>query len=288
MDADLTEMEGSVIGLTSDEAKQADVRLKGKVGRHAPLEITGKINPLGRDLYLDLLIRTTGIDLSPATPYAGKYMGYTVAKGKLSLDLKYLVADRKIDAENKVLLDQFTLGEAVDSPDATSLPVALAVSLLKNRAGEIRLDLPVSGSLDDPEFKVGKVILRMIVNLLEKILTAPFALLGAIAGGGEEMSYVEFDPGSSDIDDTGREKLGKLVDVLYDRPGLRIELEGHADLDADREALRATGLHAEIESTKNEGADGQGRGRGVDGRHRHRSGGVPGVSRNGLPGGKGP
>jgi len=250
VDATLTDLEGAITGLTSDEAKQADVLIKGKVGGHAPLEIKGKINPLGRDLYLDLLIKTKGIDLSPATPYAGKYMGYTIAKGKLSLDLKYFVADRKITAENKVLLDQFTLGETVDSPDATNLPVSLAVSLLKNRAGEIKLDLPISGSLDDPEFKVGGVILQMVVNILEKVLTAPFALLGAIAGGGEELSYLEFEPGLSSIDQKGREKLGTLVEVLHDRPGLKIELEGHADLEADKAVLEEKAFMRKLKKQK--------------------------------------
>ncbi len=238
VDAELSGLEGAVTGLTSEDAQHADVHITGKTNQHAPLEITGKVNPLGRDLFLDLKVRTTGIDLSPATPYAGKYMGYTIEKGKLSLQLDYRVAQRTLQAENRVFLDQFTLGQTVESAHATKLPVALAVSLLKNRAGEINLDLPVSGSLDDPEFKVGKVILQIIVNLLKKVLTAPFALLGALVGGGEELSYVEFEPGSSELDETGRAKLGKLVDVLYDRPGLRIELAGYADPAADREALK--------------------------------------------------
>ncbi len=250
VDAELSRLEGAVTGLTSEETAQADVHIEGRVNQHAPLEITGKINPLGRDLYLDLKVRTNGVDLSPATPYAGKYMGYVIEKGKLSLQLDYHVDHRKLKAENRVFLDQLTLGETVESPDATNLPVALAVSLLKNRAGEITLDLPVSGSLDDPEFRIGKVILQIVVNLLEKVLTAPFALLGAIAGGGEELSYVEFEPGSAEMDKGGPEKLEKLVEVLYDRPGLRIEVEGHADLKADREALKQKALVRKLKEQK--------------------------------------
>jgi len=250
VEAELSQLEGAVTGLTSEENTHADVSIKGKVNQYAPLEITGKINPLGRDLYLDLKVRTEGVDLSPATPYAGKYMGYAIEKGKLSVQLEYLVDDRKLKADNRVFLDQFTLGQAVESPDATKLPVALAVSLLKNRAGEIKLDLPVTGSLDDPQFKVGKVILQVVVNLLEKVLTAPFALLGAIAGGGEELSYVEFKPGSVEIEKGEQEKLEKLAEVLYDRPGLRIEVEGHADLQADRNALRQKALMRKLKEQK--------------------------------------
>ena len=287
VDADLTDLEGFVTGLTSNEAEQADVLIKGKVDGYAPLEINGKINPLGRNLYLDLMIKTTGVDLSPATPYAGKYMGYAIAKGKLSLDLKYHVAGRKIDAQNRVLLDQFTLGETVDSPEATDLPVALAVSLLKNRAGEIKLDLPVSGSLDDPEFKVGGVILQMVVNILEKVMTAPFALLGAIAGGGEELSYLEFEPGASSVDEKGAKKIGTLADVLHERPELKIELAGHADLNADRAALEESAFVRKLKMQKLNEMLARGETRVPLDEITIRPDEYPGISDQGIPGRKG-
>ena len=236
--ATLVEIGGRVSGLSSEETLLADVDLRGKLENSAPLEIRGKINPLAKDLFLDLKVDFQDMDLSPLSPYSGRYAGYGIQKGKLSLSLKYHIEKRKLESENKVFLDQFTFGEAVDSPDATKLPVRLAVALLKDREGEIHLDLPVSGSIDDPKFSVWGVVWQILKNLLVKAATSPFALLGALFGGGEELSYLEFEPGGHVVPSSEEGKLGNLEKALHDRPALKLEIEGHVDMEKDREGLR--------------------------------------------------
>jgi len=236
--ASLTEIGGRVSGLSSEENTTADVELRGKLNDYAPLEITGKVNPLGKDLFVDLKATFKDADLSPATPYAVKYTGNTIEKGKLSLDVKYHIVGKKLDSQNHVTLDQFTFGERVASPDATKLPVRLAVSLLKDRNGVIDLDLPVAGSLDDPKFSIGRIILKIIVNLLEKAATSPFALLGAVFGHGQELSHVEFDYGSSSLPAAGLQTVDTIAKALADRPALKLEISGFVDSEKDREALK--------------------------------------------------
>jgi hypothetical protein len=153
------------------------------------------------------------------------------------LNLNYLIENKTLKAKNYVYLDQFDFGSRVDSPDATDLPVTLAVALLKDRSGKITLDLPVTGRLDDPKFSLGGVILQMVVNLLVKAATSPFALMGAILGGGEEMSQIEFDYGSAQLNDTADDKLGKLATALYDRPELKLDVSGYVDSTKDRDQL---------------------------------------------------
>jgi hypothetical protein len=228
----------------------ADVELRGRIENYAPLEITGRVNPLRDDLFIDLNVTFRDMDLSPLTPYSGKYMGYTIEKGKVALNLHYLIEKKKLDAQNKILLDQFTLGSHVDSPDATKLPVKLAVALLKNRRGEISLDVPVSGQIDDPKFSLGRIILKILVNLLVKAATSPFALLGALFGGGEELSYVEFDPGMHDLNAEGIKKLDTLLKALNDRPALKLDLEGHADPENDREGLKQYLFNQKVKAQK--------------------------------------
>ncbi len=155
----------------------------------APLLIGGRINPLARDLTLDIKASVHDMELAPLSPYSGKYVGYRIERGKLSFDVAYQLQDRQLQAQNRLVLDQLTFGDKVDSPSATSLPVLLAVALLKDRHGVIDIDLPIGGSLDDPQFSVGGVIVKVLVNLITKAVTAPFALLGRLFGGGtEEMS----------------------------------------------------------------------------------------------------
>jgi hypothetical protein len=248
--ANLFEIEGKISGLTSVETTLADVDLRGKLDKTVPLKITGKTNPLKEDFFADLKIEFENIDLSPLTPYAKKYLGYSIDKGNLFLNLTYIIDKRKIDSQNRIFLDQFTLGKAHKSPDAIKLPVGLAISLLQNRKGEIDLDVPVSGSLDDPEFSVGYFIFKIIVNIIEKAITAPFALLGSLAGGGEELGYIEFDYGSSVITKENVEKLEKLDEALFERPLLKLEIEGHVDIEKDREILRRDLFNKKIRAAK--------------------------------------
>jgi hypothetical protein len=244
------EIGGRISGLSSEENKFADVELRGKLEDYAPLEITGKINPLRDDLYVDLKIDFKGMDMSPVTPYSGRYLGYTIQKGTLSLSLEYLIVKKKLDSQNQVFLDQFTLGDKVESPKATKLPVKLAIALLKNRKGEINLNVPVSGYINDPKFSLGRIIIKMFLNLLTKVATSPFKLLGALFGHGEELSYVVFDYGSADIGAQEGKKLETLVKALSDRPALKLEIEGHADMINDREGLKQYLFRKKIKAQK--------------------------------------
>lgn len=248
--ANLTEMGGRISGFSSKEDSAGEVDLKGKFENYSPLEITGKINPLSDDLFVDLKVSFKDMDLSPVTPYSGKYLGYTIQKGKLSLDLKYLIVKKKLDSQNKVFIDQFTFGDSVDSPDATKLPVRLAIALLKNRNGEIELDIPVSGSIDDPEFSVFRIVIKILLNLIVKAATSPFALLGAIFGGGDELSYVEFEYGSHALSEQALQKVDTVIKALYERPAIRMEIEGHVDSENDLEGLRNYLFNKKLKSQK--------------------------------------
>jgi len=241
---------GRISGLSSKENTTADVELRGTLDNSAPLEITGKINPLSKDLYVDLKASFKDMDLTPATPYSGKYAGYTVDKGKLSFDVQYLIEKRKLDSKNVIFIDQLSFGDRVESPDATKLPVKLAIALLKDRSGQIKLDLPVTGSLDDPQFSIGRIILKIIVNLLTKAATAPFALIGAMFGGGEELGYIEFDYGRAAITGASLKKVDTLARVLVDKPSLKMDIEGYADPERDREGLKQYLLQKKVKTQK--------------------------------------
>ncbi|MGC2062817.1 MAG: DUF748 domain-containing protein, partial [Thermodesulfovibrionales bacterium] len=248
--ARLVELGGRVSGMSSEESVMGDLDLRGKLDNYAPLEITGKINPLREDLFVDLKAVVKDVDLSPVTPYSGRYAGYTIQKGKLSLDLNYHIENKKLDADNRIFLDQFTFGDQVESPDATKLPVKLAVALLKNRKGEIKLDIPVSGYINDPKFSIGRIVLKIILNLLVKAATSPFALLGALFGGGEELSFIDYDAGSAAVNEPAAKKLDTLIKALNDRPALKLEIEGHVDMEKDREGLIRTTFMRKLKAQK--------------------------------------
>ncbi|WP_343619652.1 DUF748 domain-containing protein [Ralstonia sp.] len=251
--ANLTAIGGS-IGTISTAANQtpAEVTLRGSVDGTAPVDIHGKVNPLAPTAFVDLTAKADGVELTNLTPYSAKYAGYPITKGKLTMDLHYLLDQGKLTADNHIFIDQLTFGDRVESKDATNLPVRLAVALLKNSRGEIDVRVPVSGSLDDPQFSIGGVILRAFVNLIARAVTAPFSLLASAFGGsgGEELGYIEFDPGTSDISQASAAKLDKLATALKDRPALKVDIIGRVDPEFDRDGLRREAVNRQIREQK--------------------------------------
>ncbi len=247
----LTDVDARVASLSSDPRVRSTVDVHAKVDGAAPVTVTGTVNPLQAIAHTDLAIAAKGIDLTPLDPYSGKHLGYGLQKGKLDLDLAYKVEERAIRAGNVIRVDQFTLGEATHSKDATSMPVRLALALLKDRDGVILLDVPVEGRTDDPEFRLGRVIWRAVLNVVVKVATSPFSALAALAGGGEEdISLVEFAPGSARLEDQARKRIELLAKSLSQRPGLSLELEPTVDARADLLALRRAELERRLRRAK--------------------------------------
>lgn len=235
---ELADITGLISGISNKPDSQADIRLNAKLNRYAPFAVTGTISPLQEKLSADIMVKFDNIDMSPFSPYSGKFIGRTLKKGALSLNLDYVIQDNQLTSQNRFFIDQMTLGEKVDSEDATSLPVGLAISLLKNRKGEIDLDLPVSGSLDDPSFRVGKVILKTLVNLLEKAATSPFALVGALIPDGADISSITFPCGTARLDDEANKKLNLIAELLKEKPDLRLEIQPVGETKTDTGGLR--------------------------------------------------
>jgi len=247
----IQQISGSIAGISSEELQHAIVNLHAKVDNVGPAEITGVINPFSKDQTNEVKIAVNDVDLTAASPYSGKFAGYRIAKGKLNVALAYHLHGRSLKSENIITLDQFTFGEKVNSPDATHLPVRLGIAILKDRNGKIVLDVPIEGSLDDPQFRLHKVITRAMWNIVEKAITSPFAVLGAMFGGkGQELSYQDFPAGSADLTPATKEKLDVMVKALYERPGLQLEITGSVDTNADIGALRALFLEKQLRAQK--------------------------------------
>lgn len=249
--ANLMDMGGVISGLSSKETERASIDLRGSVDRIAPVTVAGSLNPLAQKIFLDIRAAVKGYELTAASTYSAKYAGYGIEKGKLSMDVTYFIDNNQLKASNQLLLDQLTLGEKVESPQATKLPVRFALALLTDRRGQINLNLPVEGSLDDPQFRIGRIIWQVIGNLLEKAVTAPFRALGALFGGDEAtFSRVEFEPGQSSLGSQAQQGLGQLARALDDRPGLKLDIIGWVDPATDREGLRQEKLGEKIRARK--------------------------------------
>ena len=234
----IEQVSGTIKGLSSARNSPADIDLHGRVDEQSPFSITGRVNPFAALIFVDLAITNANTQLTPLTGYLEKFGGYPLKKGRVSTSLHYHVEGNALQAENKIQVDQLTLGAHNNSPDASKVPLKLGVALLKDSNGRIELDVPVTGRLDDPEFSLGPIVLKIVVNMIVKAATSPFKLLGAlVGGGGDELSFVEFQPGTTNVSEGETNKLAKLTAALAKRPGLNLEIEGGIDVKLDRHAL---------------------------------------------------
>ncbi|MCF6155323.1 MAG: DUF748 domain-containing protein [Candidatus Brocadia sp.] len=247
----IQDLNGTVKGLSSEQLARADIDLKGQVDKYAPVVIQGKINPLSEQAYTDITMNFYGIELTTFSPYSGKFAGYKIEKGKLSLELQYKLSQKILIGENHIVMDQFTLGEKIESPDATTLPVRLAVAILKDSRGVIDLNLPVRGDLNDPQFRLVPLIIKAFVNLIAKAATSPFKMLGALVGvEGEELDFVLFAPGSHALSQEQQSKLGKIARALRERPQLILNLRGTAAESVDHYALAERAILTRIRTQR--------------------------------------
>ncbi len=243
------QLNGQIGTIDSRQAKPASVDIKGKVDRYAPVTIKGAVNPFDPMASLDIATSFKRVELTTLTPYSGKFAGYRIRKGRLNLDLHYLITKGQLKAENKVVVEQLQLGEKVDSPDAVSLPLKLAIALLKDVDGKISIELPVTGDLNNPQFSVMPIVWQTLRNLIVKAAAAPFKLIGGLVSGGgsQDLGTVSFAPGSSELNKDAEAALVKLSQALKERPALRLEIEGTAAKSSDGPLLAEQRLEREYQ-----------------------------------------
>ena len=230
----IQQMNGQIGVLDNQKNQAAKINITGKVDRYAPMSITGQLTPFDPLNSLDIKTRFENVELTTATPYSGKFAGYRIRKGRLNLDLHYRIEDGQLDAQNKVVVENLQLGEKVDSPDAVNLPIRLAVALLKDAQGNISLELPVSGNLNDPQFSVMPIIFKTLSNLVVRAAQAPFNFIaGLVSSSDVDLSEISFNAGSAELDDQARSTLNTSASALKERPALSLEVEGQSAKTAD-------------------------------------------------------
>ncbi|RST46301.1 DUF748 domain-containing protein [Variovorax sp. DXTD-1] len=260
--ADLSELTGKLSSFSSNPPKGesgrpalADLELRGKAQQTAALEIAGKLNPLAKPLELDITAKMRDLDLAPLSPYSVRYSGHGIERGKMSMDVNYkIAADGQLTATNKLVLNQLQFGDEVQGAP-NSLPVKLAVALLADRNGVIDVDLPLRGSLNDPQFSIGPLIFKAVINLIVKAATSPFSLLtGGLGGGSGESSTITFEPGSSVLSASAKESLDKVVKALVERPTLQMTVVGTSSLEQERDAYQRQRLRQLAQAEKRRAA----------------------------------
>ena len=235
----VTDFSGGATGISSDAASRTTVNLEGKVDEYGFTTVEGRLSPFAPKSFTDLTVKFQNVDMKPLSPYSATFAGRKIASGTLNIKLEYKIQNSELLGENEVLLEQFTLGDRVEAPNAINLPLDLAIALLTDTEGKIDVAVPVSGNVDNPKFSYGHVIRQALVNLITKVVTAPFRALGGLLGDkGEQMDAISFQPGSDRLLPPELKKLKNVAEALEKRPQLRLVVQGRFDTKIDGEALR--------------------------------------------------
>ena len=246
--AQIDALSGVINGLSDDPATTAQVELDGRVEDYGSAQIRGAVQPFRASEYTDLRLAFRNLDMTDLTPYAGKFAGRRIESGRLSADLQYRVSERRLAGQNKFVMRQLKLGERIDSPTALSLPLDLAIAVLEDSDGVIDLDIPVTGSLDDPDFSYGRIVWKAIANVLTRVVTAPFRALGHLLGGrqGEDLHGIAFEAGSALLPPPSQERLAAIAQVLARRPALRLTIVPAFDPMLDTKALQEQAMRRAV------------------------------------------
>ncbi len=233
------DFKGAFNGISTQPGALAELELDGSVDEYGLARAVGQIDLFNPTGFMDIKTVFRNVEMTNLTPYTATFVGRKIESGKLSLDLEYKIKDRQLLGENQIVMDKLTLGERVQNSTAKDLPLDLAIAILQDSDGRIDLGLPVSGSLDDPQFSYGRIIWKAIGNILTKIVTAPFRALGALfGGGGEKLEKVAFEAGEAGLTPPEKEKFKQIAQILKKRPGLALTVHGAWSAEIDRPALK--------------------------------------------------
>jgi hypothetical protein len=245
--AKIFELNGVITGLSTRRDARSQVELDGRVDEFGLARVRGQLNPFVPADNTDMSVIFKNVDMVSASPYSMKFAGYKIAEGKISLDLQYKVRDNQLEGNNHIVLDNMTLGERIDSPDALHLPLELALAILKDSDGRIDLGLPVAGDMKDPQFSYGAVVWKAVGNVLTKVVTSPFRALGNLFGvSGDKLETIDFDAGSNVLLPPEREKLGQIAKILAKKGQLKLAVPAQYSEQADGQAMRVAALRRTV------------------------------------------
>ena len=242
--AQIKNLDGGASGISSEKNSIMTVVLKGNAYDLAPVNIKAEMSPYLGSSQVEM--NFNGLPMPLVSPYMVQFAGYKVEKGKMTLGLKYTIVNSQLTATNNILIDQFELGDKVENPKAVSLPLKLAVALLKDSSGRIKIEVPVTGSLDDPRFSVGAIVTDALMNALKKVVTSPFRVLGSLLGSEKDMSLISFPAGYSALSPQQQEKLDALSKVLKERPILKLDIKGASFQEQDWPIIREDALYEQL------------------------------------------
>jgi outer membrane protein OmpA-like peptidoglycan-associated protein len=214
------------VDISTIKSTPTELFLDGKIDQDGKAKVSAASLLSAPQTFSKFKLDLSNVDITSASGYSGKFVGYAINAGTLALNLDYHIKQGQMDGDNQLLLESLTLGDTVDSPEALKLPLKLALALMKDANGDIDIDLPVQGNLNNPGVKIGGIVWKAFSNLLIKVVASPFQMLGGLFENGDVsgLDKVAFTPGTSTLASSEQQKLDKLTKALQQKPALALNV----------------------------------------------------------------
>ena len=246
-------------GLSSTPGKRAKLTTQAIVGGNAALDVKGELAPLG-ELYADITGELRDFSLASVNPYADSFVSWIVDRGKLGVRFHYRVERGQLEASNEIFVDNIHVAPSRQDDEVkkkVGLPLGLIVALITDADNDLKINLPMSGSLATWQADISDAIWTVVRNVVVNIAAAPFRAIGKLFTSGEgkveslSVEPVTFPAGADTIAPDMEQHLTKVADFLRRAPAIRLALTP-ATGPADLEALKGQELTARLQARQRE------------------------------------
>lgn len=244
-------LHGQVLDISTASSTPTELFLDGKIDRNGTAKISAASQLSAPHAFSKFKLDLSNIDITSASGYSGKFAGYAIDAGTLALNLDYRIEQGQMHGDNQLLLESLTLGDTVDSPDAVSLPLKLAVALMKDVNGNIDIDLPVQGDLNNPKVQISGIVWKAFRNLLVKVVSSPFKMLSGLfeSASDSNLDNIAFAPGVTTLVSSEQQKLNKLTQALRQKPALALNVNACYQPESDGPALQTLAFNQLYKTT---------------------------------------
>ena len=243
----IRELSGVINGLSTSPESRSAIQMKGRVDEYGETNIEGQLKPLQPTGFMNMRMNFRNLVMRNLSPYAVKFAGHEIKSGRLSLDLHYRMDQQKLYGDHRIVADRLVLGPKLKGKGQIDAPVDLAVALLKDPNGRIKLSVSVNGSLDDPNFNYGQLMGQGFGSVIGNIAKAPFAAIGKMVGAkNTKLDSIGFDPGKTLPPPHEAEKFKLLAEGLNKRPEIKLKIQSHYNTQIDGRYLRSLQVRREI------------------------------------------
>ncbi len=258
---ELSRLAVNLKGLSNAEGKRGRLQVQGVIGGTGAIQLQGDVAPLGQKLFVDLEGELRDFAIPRNNPYLDRLLAWVAREGRVSTKVHFRLDGDRIDATSEIVVGRLDLAPsgAQDKDEVKrriGLPLGLIVALMKDVHGEIRLNVPVSGSISAPEFSLGEAIWTAVRNVIVNVLTAPFKLIGRLFTRdnkieGLDIDPIRFPPGAATVAGPMEEQMKRLGEFLRNSPGIRLTLAPVVS-GADMASLKTQEVTARVQRLQRE------------------------------------